>query len=216
LFIDYIDVDPDSLEIEDVLVTDNKVVKKTSYLKDPSKYKLAKKITLHLGDGKGLNNGLKGNFFNSFDVIKKAVSEIERFYALSGESEINFQLNQDYMGLHITFIVIFNSPEGDSSNKIDEYLGKLKDMLTTSPFNYKKFKLNGNWLEFNFAKKDYMILSSIQSTISKIQSGAITLDNNTKELRIPLINLINEINQSGHKIILSGGDNQLVIKIEKQ
>src|ERR1022692_3260256 len=104
-FTDYTDEDKDALSIENCLLYDGRVIKETHYMKDISKYKRCKEITLTVGKTDGIDTLNSGQCFTSFEILKNAVHDIERFFALSGE-EVNYTINTEYDELVITFVTI--------------------------------------------------------------------------------------------------------------
>ena len=55
LFTDYTDEDSDSLTIKNVFIVDGHVKEDTAYMKDVSKFRKAKMVTLSLGKVDGIN-----------------------------------------------------------------------------------------------------------------------------------------------------------------
>jgi len=219
LFIDYIDNDPDSLKIVDVLVMGDKVINKTTYISDVSKYRLAKKVTLRLGKSDGLSIGMD-KMMTSFDILKKAIDEVERFYDLSGETEINYNFVNDFTGVSLVFIIMFGNPEAnDDSKKIDDYIYRTNNILKEY-FNFKKSVIKGNWLDITFTKKNDSSFD-IMLLLRKVMDETYNLNNIDSDdsprskLRIDSIKLRNEMLDNGFKWDLSGGDQQSVIKIIK-
>lgn len=214
LFTDYTDEDSDSLVIKNVFIVDNHVKEETAYMKDASKYRKAKMVTLSLGKLDGINIGME-KCLTSFDKIKDVIHEIERFYDLSEEKEINFNIGMDWKGLTITFIIMggFAKQEESMSDKIDGYLTRVQDWLKS--MGHKRVTLKGNWLDARFAKKpDYA--TGISDTFYRIGQGTMNLDNTDNERRRVLIEIRNEAWEDGLKFSLAGGDQQVVLKLVKR
>jgi hypothetical protein len=216
LFTDYTDEDPDSLKIENVLIYDGRVIKETPYMKDVSKYRKAKVVTLDLGDLDGISlPGMSGKCSTSFDKIQKVIKEIDRFYDLSEEKEVNFNIGMDWSGLKITFVLMggYAKQEETMSDKIDGYLIRAKEWLNS--MGHKRVTIKGNWLDARFAKKnDYSF--GISDTFYKVGNGTMNLDNPRSDRYIPLIELRNEAWEDGLKFDISGGDQQVVLKLVRR
>lgn len=214
LFTDYTDENPDSLVIKNVFIVDNRVKEETPYMKDASKYRKAKMVTLSLGKLDGINIEMQ-KCLTSFEKLKDVLHEIERFYDLSEEKEINFNIGMDWKGLTVTFIIMggFAKQEESMSDKIDGYLTRVQEWLKS--MGHKRVTLKGNWLDARFAKKnDYSY--GISDTLYKVGNGTMTLDNTDNERRRVLIEIRNEAWEDGLKFSIGGGDQQVVLKLVKR
>ena len=214
LFTDYTDEDSDSLVIKNVFIVDGHVKEETAYMKDVSKYRKAKMVTLSLGKVDGISIGMD-KCMTSFDKLKDVLHEIERFYDLSEEKEINFNIGMDWKGLIVTFIIMggFAKQEESMSDKIDGYLKRVNDWFKS--LGYGRYTLKGNWLDARFAKKgDYAY--GVSDTLYKIGQGTMNLDNTTSESRRTLIEIRNEAWEDGLKFSIGGGDQQVVLKLVKR
>jgi hypothetical protein len=214
LFTDYTDENPDSLTIKNVFIVDGQVKDETAYIKDASKYRKAKLVKLSLGKVDGINIGMD-KCLTSFDTLKDVLHEIERFYDLSEEKEINFNIGMDWEGLTITFIIMggFAKQEESMSDKIDGYLTRVKEWLKS--MGHKRVTLTGNFLDARFAKTSYYA-SGISNTFFKVGNGTMNLDNTDNEKRRVLIEIRNEAWEDGLKFNISGGDQQVVLKLVKR
>ena len=216
LFTDYTDEDPDSLTIKNVLIYNGSVIEETPYMKDVSKFRKAKVVTLALGKLDGISlPGMSGKCSTSFDKLQKVMKEINRFYDLSEENEINFNIGMDWHGLTITFVLMGGYAKQDESmtDKIDGYLTRVKEWLKS--MGHKRVTLKGNWLDARFAKKpDYAY--GIADTLIRVGNGTMTLDNTEQERRRVLIEIRNEAWEDGLKFNISGGDQQVVLKLVKR
>jgi len=214
LFTDYTDENPDSLTIKNVVIVDNHVKDVTPYMKDVSKYRKAKMVTLSLGKLDGINIGME-KCLTSFEKIKEVINEIERFYDLSEEKDINFNIGMDYKGLTITFIIMggFAKQEESMVDKIDGYLTRIKEALNS--MGHKRITIKGNWLDARFGRgsKDYSF--GISRSLRKISDGEMTLDNTERDYYIKMIEVRNEALEDGLKFDISGGDQQVVLKLVK-
>ena len=217
-FTDYTDENPGSLTITDALIVNNRVIDMTTYIKDTSKYKKCKVIKLVCGKSDGIKTKNEGHCFTSFDILKNVVADIERFYALSKE-EINYTINTEYDKLVITFITIgggIDDSETDAE-KIDGYLQRIKEWVRKR--GHKKQTINGNWLDMRFTKKgappmgyDYYVSDKLR----KVADGTLTLNNSTDDSDKEIITIRNEAWEDGLKFYLSGGDDQVVLKLVKR
>lgn len=217
-FTDYTDENPDALTITDALIYEGRVIDNTTYMKDTSKYRRCKVIKLIVGKSDGIETKNEGHCFTSFDILKNAVADIERFYALSGE-EINYTINTDYDELEITFVTLGDLIKADETNaeKIDGYLQRVKEWVRKR--GHKKQTIGGNWLDMRFIKKgapsmgyDYYV----STKLIKVADGILNLDNATDDSDIELITIRNEAWEDGLKFAISGGDNQVVLKLVKR
>lgn len=215
LFTDYTDENPDSLEIKNVFIVDGRVKEETPYIKDADKFRKAKMVTLSLGKVDGISIGME-KCMTSFEKLRDVLHEIERFYDLSEEKEINFNIGMDWKGLVITFIIMggFAKQEESMSDKIDDCLASIKAALNS--MGHKRVTIKGNWLDARFAKKnDYSF--GISRTLSRIGTGELNLDNaDNKEYYIKMIEARNEAWEAGLKFELGGGDQQVVLKLVKR
>ena len=218
-FFDYTDErGPDSLKIENGLVYDGQFITDTTYMKDPSKYRKAKLITLEVCDADGISTKGMGKCLTNLDVLQNLIADIKRFYAISGE-EVNYSINTDYSGLEVKFITLgeFAKAEESQAEKIDGYLQRIKECIKKKGF--KRQTIRGNWLDMRFPAKGggYMGFAfGVKQKLSKIEDGRVNLDNTENEVDRELIKIRNEAWEDGLKFSLSGGDNQVVLKLVKR
>ena len=215
LFTDYTDQNPDSLQIKNVFVYDGSVVPETAYMKDASKYRKAKMVTLSLGKVDGIKLPGMERCMTSFDKLRDVLHEIERFYDLSEEKEINFNIGMDWKGLVVTFIIMggFAKQEESLAGKIDGYLNRIKEALNS--MGHKRITVKGNWLDVRFSKKnDYSY--GISDKLIKIGRGDITLANADRDYYIKMVEVRNEAWEDGLKFEIGGGDQQVVLKLVKR
>lgn len=218
IFCDY--SDEDNLEIKNMLVYNGTVVPETAYMKDASKYRKAKVVTLNMGDLDGVSLPGMEKCIISFDRVKDAIGEIERLYELGDWKDVNFRIGMDWKGLTITFVIIGGLAKQDESlaDKIDGYLATMKELLVK--IGHKRGTIKGNWLDMRFAKKaDYSWL--IHRLLQKIGSGEINLQNttdtdSTSDVKRDMIKVRNEAWEDGLKFEISGGDQQVVLKLSKR
>lgn len=213
-FTDYTDEDPDSLKITNGLVYDGRFIIDTSYMKNPSEYRRAKLIELYVCDADGISTPGMGSSLTNLEVLQNLLEDIKRFYALSGE-DINYSINTDYYGLKVQFIVLGDVPkaEENQSTKIDEYLKNIGECIKKK--GHKRQSIKGNWLDIKFDKKgNYDI--AISSKLKRISSGALNLDNTTNEIDRELIEIRNAAWEDGLRMDISGGDQQVVIRLVKR
>ena len=103
--------------------------------------------------------------------------------------------------------------EESMTDKIDGYLTRVQDAL--KEMGHKRVTLKGNWLDARFAKKpDYAY--GIADTLIKVGNGTMTLDNTEQERRRVLIEIRNDAWEDGLKFNISGGDQQVVLKLVKR
>lgn len=217
-FTDYTDENPDALTIKNGLVYDGRFMDDTSYMKNPSKYRRAKLITLSVCDADGISTPGMGKCITDLEVLQNLLDDIKRFYPLSGE-DINYSINTDYSGLEVQFIVLGDVPKGEESQseKIDGYLQRVKEWVKKR--GHKRQKIKGNWLDMRFTKKggpplgyDYYV----SQKLSKVGSGVLNLENSTDDSDKEIITIRNEAWEDGLKFNISGGDNQVVLKLVKR
>jgi hypothetical protein len=217
-FTDYTDDKTGSLTIENGLVYDGQFITETTYMKDTSKYRRAKLITLDVCDADGISTKGMGKCLTNLEVLQNLLSDIERFYSMSGE-EINYSINTDYSGLVVKFITLGDVPGAEESQaeKIDGYLQRVKEWIRKR--GHKRQTINGNWLDMRFTKKgaptmgyDYYVGEKLR----KVGEGIYTLDNTTDASDRELITIRNEAWEDGLKFSISGGDNQVVLKLVKR
>jgi hypothetical protein len=216
-FTDYTDENPKALKITHGLVYDGEFKSDTTYMKDTSKYRRAKLIELNVGKANGVRIS-SGKCMTDLEMLSNTLLDIKRFYDLSGE-DVNYTINTDYMGLTVKFITLGDmiKPEESQSTKIDDYLKRIGDCIKKK--GHKKQTINGNWLDMRFAKKgggplgfDY----AISDKLRKIGEGILTHENTTNEIDRELITIRNEAWEDGLKFNISGGDNQVVLKLVKR
>lgn len=179
-FTDYYDKNPNNFIIKNVLVYDNKkVIEKTPYLKEPSKYRKGKLVKVKIDKPDGINFS-SSNSLTSLSVLQDLLSDIERFYELSGE-EINYKINTDFTGLYIEFLVLGDYMKDSDSkvSKIDKLLKEFKSLFVKRKF---RPRLSGNLVELRTKAKasrsrfgDYSI--SLKYVMNKIKNGDVTLEN---------------------------------------
>jgi len=216
-FTDYTDENPNALKITNGLVYDGQFKSDTPYMKDTSKYRRAKLIELNVGKANGVSISSR-KCMTDLEMLSNTLLDIKRFYDLSGE-DVNYTINTDYMGLTVKFITLGDmiKPEESQSAKIDDYLKRIGDCIKRK--GHKRQTINGNWLDMRFAKKgggplgfDY----AISSKLRKIGEGILTHENTTNEIDRELITIRDEAWEDGLKFSLSGGDQQVVVKLVKR
>lgn len=217
-FTDYTDDKTGSLTIENGLVYDGQFITDTTYMKDPSKYRRAKLITLDVCDADGISTKGMGKCLTNLEVLQNLLSDIERFYSMSGE-EINYSINTDYSGLVVKFITLGDVPSAEESQaeKIDGYLQRVKEWIRKK--GHKRQTINGNWLDMRFTKKGAPTMGydyAVSQKLRKVGDGILTLDNTTDANDRELITIRNEAWEDGLKFSISGGDNQVVLKLVKR
>ncbi len=216
-FIDYYDEDPNNFKIEDVLLYDNKEVKKVSpYLKEPSKYKKAKLVTVKVDKPSGPLYNMS-NFSNSLETLQNILSDLERFYDITDE-EVNYKIVTDYTGVKIQFLVVGDVVSNDTSKVkvIDELLKEFKNMYVKRGF---RPSTRGNWVEIKTSAKkswsrygDYSI--DLRDLWNRIINGQITLDNLPMEKYRDLVEWFNKVTSNNLSVETLGGDHQFVIRLK--
>jgi hypothetical protein len=217
-FTDYYDENPDNFNVKNVLVFDNKkVVSETLYMKEPSKYRKAKVITIRVSKPNGIESGT-AKYLTTIEPLQRMLSDIERFYEMSGE-EINYKIKTDFDGLSIEFLVLGEQMKDDQSKQktIDELFNELKGIYKEKGY---RPSIKGNWFELKTsAKKKYSSYGDfsieLRRTLGQINSGAMNLDN-ARESYKSLIEWRNKVHQNGMTMNIGGGDHQVVISLKNQ
>jgi hypothetical protein len=219
-FTDYTDENPNALTIKNGLVLKNgndaRFIDDTSYIKDPSKYRRAKLITLRVGktDGVQLHTG---KCLTDLEMLSNTLLDIQRFYDLSGE-DVNYTINTNYMGLTVEFITLGDmvKPEESKTGKIDEYLKRIGECIKKKGF--KRQSIKGNFLDISFTKADsraYLDIG-VSNKLRKIGSGELTFDMTADVIDREIITVRDESWEDGLKFNISGGDQQVVVKLVKR
>jgi hypothetical protein len=219
-FTDYTDENPNALTIKNGLVLKNgndaRFIDDTSYMKDPSKYRRAKLITLRVGktDGVQLHTG---KCLTDLEMLSNTLLDIQRFYDLSGE-DVNYTINTNYMGLTVEFITLGDmvKPEESKTGKIDEYLKRIGECIKKKGF--KRQSIKGNFLDISFTKADsraYLDIG-VSNKLRKIGSGELTYDMTADVVDREIITVRDEAWEDGLKFYISGGDQQVVLKLIKR
>lgn len=215
-FTDYSDENPNALTIKNGLVYDGKFVEDTSYIKDASKYRRAKLITLRVGKPNGIQVN-SGKCMTDLEMLSNTLLDIQRFYDLSGE-DINYKISTDYMGLTVDFITLGDmvKPEESKTGKIDEYLKRIGECIKKKGF--KRQSINGNWLDIKFTKADSRsyLDHGVSNKLGRIGRGELTYDMTADVVDRELITVRNEAWEDGLKFYISGGDQQVVLKLVKR
>jgi hypothetical protein len=216
-FTDYTDENPKALKITHGLVYDGEFKSDTTYMKDTSKYRRAKLIELNVGKADGINISMK-QCMTDLETLSNVLLDIKKFYDLSGE-DINYTINTDYMGLSVKFITLGDmvKPEESQSAKIDDYLKRVGECIKKK--GHKKQTINGNWLDMRFAKKgggplgfDY----AVSDKLRKIGNVELTFNMTADVIDREIITVRDEAWEDGLKFNISGGDNQVVLKLVKR
>lgn len=215
-FTDYTDENSDALTIKSGLIYDGRFVEDTSYMKDSSKYRRAKLVTLRVGKPNGIQVQM-GKCMTDLEMLSNILLDIQRFYDLSGE-DINYTINTDYMGLTVNFITLGDmvKSEESQSTKIDEYLKRIGECIKKKGF--KRQSIKGNWLDLKFSKADSRNYHDhgVSNKLGKIGRGELTYDMTADVVDRELITIRNEAWEDGLKFNISGGDNQVVLKLVKR
>jgi len=215
-FTDYTDENPDALKIKNGLVYDGRFVEDTTYIKDISKYRRAKLITLRVGKTDGIQLNM-GKCLTDLEMLSNTLLDIQKFYDLSGE-DINYTINTSYMGLTVEFITLGDMIKSEDSqiSKIDDYIKRIGEAIKKK--GWKRQSIKGNWLEIKFSKADsrnYFDFG-VSNKLSKIGRGELTLDMTTDAVDRELITIRNEAWEDGLKFNIGGGDQQVVVKLVKR
>ena len=220
-FTDYTDENPNALTIKNGLVlkhgNDARFIDDTSYVKTPSKYRRAKLITLRVGKPNGIQLKM-GKCMTDLEMLSNTLLDIQRFYDLSGE-DINYTISTDYMGLTVEFITLGDmvKAEESQSTKIDDYLKRVAECIKRK--GHKKQTINGNWLDMRFTKRGGGAMGysyAVNDKLRKIGSGELTFDMTPDVIDREIITVRNEAWEDGLKFNISGGDNQVVLKLVKR
>lgn len=103
--------------------------------------------------------------------------------------------------------------EETQATKIDGYLKRIGECIKKK--GHKRQTIEGNWLDMRFAKKgDFDI--AIGRKLRRIGSGEINIDNTTDNVDLDLIRIRNEAWEDNLKLDISGGDQQVVLKLVKR
>ena len=216
-FTDYTDENPKALTITNGLVYDGEFKSDTTYMKDTSKYRRAKLIELNVGKADGINISMK-KCMTDLETLSNVLLDIKKFYDLSGE-DINYTINTDYMGLSVKFITLGDmvKAEESQSTKIDDYLKRVAECIKRK--GHKKQTINGNWLDMRFTKRGGGAMGysyAVNDKLRKIGSGELTFDMTPDVIDREIITVRNEAWEDGLKFNISGGDNQVVLKLVKR
>jgi hypothetical protein len=218
-FTDYYDENPDNFSIKNVLVFDNeRVVEETPYMKTPSKYRKGKLIKVKIAKPDGIIFSGSSSL-TSISVLQDLLSDIERFYDLSGE-DVNYKIDMNYMGLSVEFLVLGEYMKDSDSKvgKVDELLKEFKELFTKRGF---RPKLKGNSVEIRTSAKkswsaygDYSV--DLRSIMNKINNGDINLENLPRPNWRDLVEWYNKVQENRLSIKVMGGDHQFLLKLINQ
>lgn len=214
-FIDYIDEDKDNLEIINGWVRDNDFKREAEYIKksDLKRYKRAKLIKLKVSNLDGIKIDWDNTCSTSLEPLKKAIDDIERFYALS-EEEINFSIEHKYDELIVQFVTKGDPAKEDEAkaDTIDKFLSELKAILHKR--KYHRISDKGNFLDIRTAKKDKDRHFWLGDMMRRIRDGQIQ-DGGEDDTKQMIIDWRNKLIDAGFTYEISGGDYQVVIKLKK-
>lgn len=218
-FTEYTDEDEDALTIVNGLVCNNKFIEETLYMKDVSKYKRAKLITLKIRYKKGISIGMDSCMTN-LELLSNILSDIKRFYDFTDE-EINYTINANFNGLEVKFITTGEDiKEGESKyEKIDEYLSKIGELvfkLNLIGFN-KRYTFKDNWLEFKHKSSvKWESAYRLFDKLKNIGDGSLNINNCADDIYLQIINIRNSAWEDGLKFSPIGGDQQVILKLIKR
>lgn len=165
-------------------------------------------------DALTIENGLiyDGRFLEDTSYMKD-----QRFYDLSGE-DINYTINTDYTGLTVEFITLGDMIKSEESqaSKIDEYLKRIGECIKKKGF--KRQSIKGNWLDIKFSKADSRNYydHGVSNKLGKIGRAELTYDMTADVVDRELITIRNEAWEDGLKFYITGGDQQVVVKLVKR
>jgi hypothetical protein len=217
-FYDWTDEDLGTLEIKDILITpDNRAIPYTTYIKDPKKYKKAKLVIFTLNqklDGIQIDSRLGGDLaksFTEFETLEKILTDIRRFYIHTAEENINYKIVPHFTGIKIFFITSGPVMKDDESTvkEIDELLGELRDLFKR---NFKNTKKTGSYVEIRIPEKRWRedprrILNTILNNPNYTAPPA--------SYEYNILTIINKIREKGYELVVSGGDNQVLLQLKK-
>lgn len=208
--------DSDRLEIEDYLfnIKENEVVKKTPYVKNPNIMKKCKVVTINAFNhddlkGAGLP-GMSADCLTDINALDDIVSDIKRFYDISGQENVNYSIQSDYMGIRFVLVIITGEYDESSSKQkeIDELFKELKEIMIS---RRKRPTIRGNWFEIKDREKDFRGLNVYSKIFRKLKENE--LPDNTEFLQ-NLIQWYQKVQESGLVLDnITGGDNQTVLKL---
>ena len=214
-FYDWTDEELGDLEIIDILVkSDNTAIPFTTYIKDTKGVRKCKLVKLSLKekpDGILLSHFYSGaKAFTNFDILERIIKDIRRFYIHTGEENINFNIQNGYGGLEISFVVSgpMIQEEETTVSQIDELLGEFKDIFKKY---FRNTTLKGNWLEIRVPANRWRddprgIVRRINDNPNYVPASRYGED---------ILRVINKIRDKGFQLQITGGDNQAVFKLKK-
>lgn len=214
-FYEWTDEELGTLEIKDVLILpDKRVINKTPYIKNPENVRNGKLVKLSINEKP---NGLSlssvagmSNCFTDFKLLNKAVNDIKRFYIQTKEPNINYSIENSFMGLELYFVVTGPklTKEETSVKEIDELLNELKNIFKDK---FRKIKLTGNWLEITVPRNR-------ENEDPRYSVRRVFRDDNFIPQHGTMLKIYdwkNKIREKGFDLEISGGDLQAVFKLKK-
>jgi hypothetical protein len=213
LFIDYVDNKQFGL-VEGFVSSNNRFFTDVANVKKDTKK--CKEVTITLDE---VSNGIEsrgGTCFTDIKTLSDILRIIEQFYLRSGESP-NFLIKPTWGGdLEIKFYIVgglVESTELETKDKIESFLKELEIILKTK-YNYKKVNLKGsNWLEIRTPVKGGGMYGNDYALNQKIKRSFNNQLDATRDADI--IQWATKVTDNGFRCELSGGDNQVVVKLLK-
>jgi hypothetical protein len=225
MFSEYTDLDDSALTIEDCHVEFDKSGKgrltKNVSVGNAHSTNSAKLIKFR---SKGEENGISVEggdpCFTNLDKMQEIIEIIQRFYISRNDDNVNFNIENDWGTVKITFVVVGPEiqKEMQTSPMIEEWIKGIAKLI--ADYQRKRPFVRDNWISVSYSSgQDYSTATIIR--LRKIangthppvdeQSGA-----KTKAYVDGLIEIRDKAWEKGFKMDISGGDRQVVIKFVKR
>ena len=185
-----------------------------------SKTKQAKHLTIRLDDvANGITTYSNGKCLSEFDTLVNAMSIVKTFFIRTGYP-VNYQILPSYDDITIHIYVIGGLVEDNHLNTKSDIDNKLSELqVILKEYGYKRVTLkNSNWLEIRTPVKDRNADYYLNRLIRQALDGNLNVEGNLGERRTKFWTSLNEWCQKitpNYSVNLSGGDNQVVIRLKK-
>ena len=183
------------------------------------KTKEVKHVILRLDDvANGISSYSDGKCLTEFDTLPNAISTIKKFFIRTGYP-INYQILTEYNDILIHIYIIgglVDAKHLDTKTDINKYLLELSIIL--KEYGYKRINSRSNWLEIRTPVKDRDADIHLNRTIRNAVDGNLPITPHLGTRQTKYYTSLNDwaqkVNQN-YSVNISGGDNQVVVRLTK-
>lgn len=166
----------------------------------------------------GIQTYQDGKCLTSFDSLLSAINIAKKFFQRTGY-DINYQILQNFDDVEVHIYLVgglVTTSQLDTKNEINTSLSELQGYL--KEYKFKRVSLQTNFLDIRTPVKDRDLDTWLFRTLrnaGNLNADVYNEESKTRKLFNNLNAWANKVNPN-YEIVLSGGDNQVVVKLKKR